>query len=52
MVVMVVGGSIYIQADDDTSTLVDYRYTRKFRAERGKTVLAQTVLVVVANQLF
>ena len=21
------GGSIYIQADDDTSTLVDYRYT-------------------------
>ncbi|EPP9670482.1 Obg family GTPase CgtA [Acinetobacter baumannii] len=30
------GGSIYIQADDDTSTLVDYRYTRKFRAERAK----------------
>ena len=30
------GGSVYIQADDDTSTLVDYRYTRKFRAERGK----------------
>ncbi|MBJ6352644.1 MULTISPECIES: Obg family GTPase CgtA [unclassified Acinetobacter] len=30
------GGSIHIQADDDTSTLVDYRYTRKFRAERGK----------------
>lgn len=30
------GGSIYIQADDDTSTLVDYRYTCKFRAERGK----------------
>ena len=30
------GGHIYIQADDDTSTLVDYRYTRKFRAERGK----------------
>ena len=23
------GGSIYIQADDDTSTLVDYRYTCK-----------------------
>jgi GTP-binding protein len=30
------GGSVYIQADDDTSTLVDYRYTRRFRAERGK----------------
>jgi len=30
------GGSVYIQADDDTGTLVDFRYTRKFRAERGK----------------
>ncbi|MCH7335973.1 Obg family GTPase CgtA [Acinetobacter sp. NIPH 2699] len=30
------GGSIYIQADDDTSTLVDFRYTRRYRAERGK----------------
>ncbi|AOA58569.1 Obg family GTPase CgtA [Acinetobacter larvae] len=30
------GGSIYIEADDNTSTLVDYRYTRRFRAERGK----------------
>ncbi|KAA8734780.1 Obg family GTPase CgtA [Acinetobacter qingfengensis] len=30
------GGSVYLVADDDTSTLVDYRYTRRFRAERGK----------------
>lgn len=30
------GGSVYVQADDNTSTLVDYRYTRRFRAERGK----------------
>ncbi|MEB3753761.1 Obg family GTPase CgtA [Acinetobacter sp. MD2(2019)] len=30
------GGSVYIQAEDDTGTLVDYRYTRRFRAERGK----------------
>ncbi len=30
------GGDIYIIADDDANTLVDYRYTRKFRAERGK----------------
>ncbi|MEC8886624.1 MAG: Obg family GTPase CgtA [Pseudomonadota bacterium] len=30
------GGSVYVQADDDTSTLVDFRYTRRFRAERGK----------------
>lgn len=30
------GGSVYLEADDNTSTLVDYRYTRRFRAERGK----------------
>ncbi|TXJ10486.1 MAG: Obg family GTPase CgtA [Acinetobacter sp.] len=30
------GGGVYLVADDDTSTLVDYRYTRRFRAERGK----------------
>ncbi len=30
------GGSVYIQADDNAGTLVDYRYTRRFRAERGK----------------
>ena len=46
------GGSIYIQADDDTSTLVDYRYTRKFRAERGKTVQVLTVPDVVVKMWF
>lgn len=30
------GGNVYVQADDNTSTLVDFRYTRRFRAERGK----------------
>ena len=30
------GGSVFVQADENTSTLVDYRYTRKFRAERAK----------------
>ncbi|WP_218696209.1 Obg family GTPase CgtA [Acinetobacter harbinensis] len=30
------GGCIYVEANDDTSTLVDFRYTRKYRAERGK----------------
>ncbi|RZU47594.1 GTP-binding protein [Fluviicoccus keumensis] len=30
------GGSIYMVADSDSNTLVDYRYTRKFRAERGQ----------------
>ncbi len=30
------GGSIWIEADPDANTLVDYRYTRKFRADRGQ----------------
>jgi GTP-binding protein len=30
------GGSIYIQADPHLTTLVDYRYTRRFKAENGK----------------
>ncbi len=47
------GGSIFIQADDNASTLVDYRYTRKFRAERGKNgVGAQTVQAVAVNLSF
>jgi GTP-binding protein len=30
------GGSIYMEADPNLNTLVDYRYTRRFDAERGK----------------
>ncbi len=30
------GGSIYIMADVNANTLVDYRYTRQFRAQRGQ----------------
>lgn len=30
------GGSIYIQASSDNNTLVDYRYTRIFKAKRGE----------------
>jgi len=30
------GGSILMEADPDGNTLVDYRYTRKFNAERGR----------------
>ena len=30
------GGSIYIEADRNINTLVDYRYTRSFRAQRGE----------------
>lgn len=30
------GGSIFIEADRNINTLVDYRYTRSFRAQRGE----------------
>lgn len=30
------GGSVYVQADRNLNTLVDYRYTRTFRAQRGE----------------
>lgn len=30
------GGSIYIEADENLNTLVDYRYTRRFDAQRGE----------------
>jgi GTP-binding protein len=30
------GGSIYMEADRNLNTLVDYRYTRKFLAKRGE----------------
>lgn len=29
------GGDVYVIADDNTNTLVDYRYTRKFEAKKG-----------------
>lgn len=30
------GGSIYLEADDAVNTLVDYRYTRRYRAQHGE----------------
>lgn len=30
------GGSVYVVADDNTNTLVDYRYTRRYEARRGE----------------
>jgi GTP-binding protein len=30
------GGSVFVVADDAVNTLIDYRYTRRFRAENGK----------------
>lgn len=31
------GGSVYLEADDNLNTLVDYRYQPKYRAESGKS---------------
>ncbi|MDI1302167.1 MAG: Obg family GTPase CgtA [bacterium] len=31
------GGSVFIEADPNANTLVDYRYTRQFRAVRGQS---------------
>lgn len=30
------GGSVYMEADENLNTLVDYRYTRRFYAQRGE----------------
>ena len=30
------GGHVYVEADRNINTLIDYRYTRSFRAERGE----------------
>lgn len=35
------GGSVYLEADDAVNTLVDYRYTRHYRAEHGKNGSSQ-----------
>ena len=39
------GGSIIVEADRNINTLVDYRYTRTFRAQRGENGEAQNVTV-------
>lgn len=30
------GGSVFLEADDAINTLIDYRYTRRYRAENGE----------------
>jgi GTP-binding protein len=30
------GGSVYIEGDESLNTMIDYRYTRRFRAESGE----------------
>ncbi|MBV1960142.1 MAG: Obg family GTPase CgtA [Oleibacter sp.] len=31
------GGSVFLEADESANTLVDYRYTRRFNAQNGKS---------------
>ena len=31
-----IGGSVYLEADPNLNTLIDYRYTRRFEAENGE----------------
>lgn len=38
------GGSIYLKVDDNTSTLLDFRYKKEFKADDGKMVLVPDVL--------
>ncbi|MDX1474033.1 MAG: GTPase ObgE, partial [Reinekea sp.] len=30
------GGSVWVRADENVNTLIDYRYTRRFQAENGQ----------------
>ena len=30
------GGSIYFEVDRDSSTLIDFRYNKKYKAENGE----------------
>lgn len=56
------GGSIYIEADPNLNTLVDYRYTRHFKAKNGengsgsqctgKNAEDQTLKVPIGTQIF
>ena len=40
------GGDVYVVCDDNTNTLVDYRFTRRYDAKRGENGGAKTVQVV------
>lgn len=46
------GGDIILVADANANTLVDYRYTRKFRAERGKNGQGANCAGRGANDVF
>ena len=35
------GGSVYVEADENLNTLIDFRHMRQFRAQRGENVVAE-----------
>lgn len=46
------GGSIYLKADESANTLVDFRYTRIFRADHGQNGMGQQCTGKSADDLF
>lgn len=46
------GGSIYLVANHDLNTLVDFRYTRQFRAEKGQTGMGSSCTGKGGDDLF
>src|SRR5579883_385852 len=46
------GGSIYLKADENINTLVDYRFTRSFKAENGKKGSGQNCSGKAGKDLF
>ena len=46
------GGDVYLVADENLNTLIDYRFTKRFAAERGENGhIAQIVPVVAVKTL-
>ena len=46
------GGSVYLVANHDLNTLVDFRYTRQFRAEKGQTGMGSSCTGRGGDDLF
>ncbi|SUC78691.1 GTP-binding protein Obg [Providencia stuartii] len=43
------GGDVYLQADENLNTLIDYRFEKSFRAERGQKLVK--VVTVQGNEV-
>ena len=43
------GGDVWMEADENLNTLVDYRYSRRHEAERGELVEHRAGVVTVAH---